>query len=94
MLEFSSAFAGTLDVRRTGGHAEANIAIGKTAPGKKWLTIYLIETEPEYRRKGEARKLIRELREFAEKHKMQFAAWCPMNEAAENLFKKEGVRIV
>lgn len=94
MLEFQSDFAGTINARLSNGHSVANIAIGETSSGKKWLTIYLIETEPEYRRQGEATKLIRELRKLADKNKMEFAAWCPMNEAAENLFKKEGVEIV
>ena len=78
--------------RLEGGHCTANVGCG-IENGKRWMTIYLIWTQLEYRRQGEATRLVNALKEFCEKSNSELAAWCPMDERSEGLFKKCGIPV-
>ena len=81
------------NVKLTGGHSVANVGYGVDEAGK-WMTIYLIQTEAKFRRQGEATRLVEALKEYCAERGVRLAAWCPMNERSEGLFKKTGVEIV
>ena len=80
------------DVMLEGGHSCANVGCG-IEKGKKWMTIYIIDTDPKHRRQGEATRLIDTLKAYCQKGDVELAAWCPMNDAAEKLFEKMKVKV-
>ena len=82
-LLYRESFAGSYDVRLVDGHCVANAGIGKD-----WLTIYVIETEPEYRRQGEATRLLTAIKERCAKTDRELTLWCPMGEEIIRLCKK------
>ena len=74
-----------------GGHCHAVIAVGVEA-GKRWATVYLIETQKEYRNRGECQKLLIALKKLFEKLNANFAVWCPMNDTMEYICKKLSIK--
>ena len=74
-------------------HSTAVVAVG-VEDGKKWATVYEIETLPDHRGKGECTKLLKKLKEYADKGGYKFALWCPMNPTIEHICKKVGVETV
>lgn len=79
----------TYDFRLNGGHCQVNAGVGKD-----WLTVYLIKTESAYQSKGEATKLLKELKERCENTNRKMLLFCPMNEAVEHLCKKLDIEII
>lgn len=82
-LQYRESLGGTYDLRLEGGHCAANAGIGDD-----WLTIYAIETEQEYRRQGEATRLLNEIKERCAKTGRTLRVWYPMNSKMEDLCKK------
>ena len=82
-LQYRESMGGSYDLRLADGHCVANAGIGKD-----WLTIYVIETEPEYRRQGEATRLLTEIKERCAKTGRELTLWCPMGEEITKLCKK------
>lgn len=82
-LQYRESLGGTYDLRLEGGHCVANAGIGDD-----WLTIYIIETEQEYRRQGEAKRLINEIKERCANTGRTLRIWHPMDFKMENLCKK------
>ena len=83
ILQYKRDMAGTYTFRLKGGHAIANAGIGSD-----WFTVYLIETEPEYRRQGEATRLLEELKLRCRNTGRAMRIWHPMNLAAKRLCEK------
>lgn len=83
------SFGGTYDFKLEGGHAFANVAIGDD-----WATVYLVETEPEYRNKGEATKLLAALKEKMEEKGKTFRLWAPMNDTITGICKKLDIEMI
>lgn len=83
VLQYRESIGGSYDLRLADGHCVANAGIGKD-----WLTIYVIETEPEYRRQGEATRLLKEIKERCAKTGRELTLWCPMGEDIIKLCKK------
>lgn len=83
VLLYRESMGGSYDIKLADGHCVANAGIGKD-----WLTIYVIETEPEYRRQGEATRLIKEIKSRCAATGRTLKVWEPMSEAMENLCKK------
>lgn len=82
-LQYRESLGGSYDVRLEGGHCVANIGLGTD-----WCTIYLIETELEYRRQGEATRLINELTKRCANTGRTLRVWHPMDFKMEDLCKK------
>lgn len=82
-LQYRESLGGSYDLRLEGGHCVANAGIGGD-----WLTVYVIETEPEYRRQGEATRLLEELKKRCDNTGRHLRIWQPMNIWMENLCKK------
>lgn len=82
-LQYRESMGGSYDLRLADGHCVANAGIGKD-----WLTIYVIETEPEYRRQGEATRLLNEIKERCANTGRTLRVWHPMNPKMEDLCKK------
>lgn len=70
------------------GHCVAIVA-----RGKGWLTVYSIETEYEYRKKGECQRLLKRLKEDSGKYNLKFGLWCPMNKTIEHICEKLGIEM-
>ena len=87
LMRRNSAF-GTYDFKLDNGHCVANVGIGKD-----WLTVYLIETEEGFRNRGEARKLLEELKNVCGKKGKVMYLWCPMNKAVKHLCESIGIKI-
>lgn len=83
------AFGGTYDFKLEDGHAFANVAIGDD-----WATVYLVETDPKYRNRGEATKLLAALKKKMEEKGKTFRLWAPMNDVILGICKKLDIEIV
>ena len=57
-------------------------------------TVYLVETEPEYRNKGEATKLLAALKEKMEEKGKTFRLWAPMNDTITGICKKLDIEMI
>ena len=79
---------GTYDIMLDGGHCVANC--GK---GKDWLTIYLVETDPQYRNQGEATRLLTRIKQVCESNNLELRLWCPMNKTIEHICEKIGIEM-
>lgn len=73
MIQYRDSIFGTKDVRLKGGHCQANCAIGED-----FFTVLLIHTEEKYQNKGEAQKLLLELKKYADEHGQAFRVWAPL----------------
>lgn len=62
--------------------------------GKDWFTVYLIETEPAHRNKGEAQELLKVLKEKAEEKGQEFRLFCPMNPIIEHICEKLNIEMI
>lgn len=82
-LQYKKSLGDTYDLRLEGGHCVANAGIGID-----WLTIYIIKTDPEYRRQGEATRLLEELKKRCNNTGRDLKIWQPMSIEMENLCKK------
>lgn len=83
------SMGGTYDFKLEDGHAFANVAIGDD-----WATVYLIETDPEYRGKGEATKLLLALKKKMESKGKQFRLWAPMNDVIIHICEKHNIEVI
>lgn len=82
-LLYRESMGGSYDIKLADGHCIVNAGIGKD-----YLTIYVIETEPEYRRQGEATRLLTEIKERCANTGRQLTLWCPMSDEIIRLCKK------
>lgn len=87
-LVFREAFSETYDIKLDDGFCVANCGIGKD-----WLTVYLIETHPEHRGKGEAQRLLRKLKTRCEQTGRILRVWCPMNDVIKHICTKLNIEI-
>lgn len=87
LMQKESIF-GTYDFKLDDGHCVANVGIGED-----WLTVYLIETEEGFRGRGEARKLLEEIKNVCDKKGKLMYMWCPMNKAVGHLCESIGIKI-
>lgn len=88
-LLYKTDIGGTCTFRLKDGHTIANAGVGSD-----WLTIYVIETDPTYRKQGEATKLLEELKRMCENTGREMAIWCPMNPIVKHLCEKLNLKIV
>lgn len=77
------SFNGTFDVKLTDGHCFANCGIGKD-----WFTVYIVETDHDYRNKGECQKLLEALIEYTTYKGLKFGIFCPMNDTIRHIADK------
>lgn len=82
------SFNGTIDIKLEDGHCFANCG-----HGEDWLTVYIIETDPDYRNKGECQKLLKALVEFSTRKQLKFGIYCPMNDAIRHIVDKLQISI-
>lgn len=87
-LLFRNGFNGTFDVKLSDGHCYANCA-----SGKDWFTVYIIETDPEYRNRGECQKLLETLIEYTEFNGLKFGIYCPMNDTIRHIADKLKIEV-
>lgn len=83
------SLGGSYDFRLDDGFCVANCGIGKD-----WCTVYLLETHPEHRGKGEAQKLLEALKARCEQTNRKFRVWYPMNDLAEHICSKLGIEVI
>lgn len=82
-IKYRESIFGTKDVRLKDGLCEANCAIGKD-----YFTVLLIHTPERYRNRGEAQRLLLELKARAEKQGQAFRVWAPLTTAMIHICKK------
>lgn len=70
----------------------AIVAKGTDKDGR-WMTVYQIETDPEYRNKGECQRLLRDLKEGCDKNGVRFGLWCPMNDVIKHITEKLKIKV-
>lgn len=83
------SLGGSYDFRLDDGFCVANCGIGKD-----WCTVYLLETHPEHRGKGEAQKLLKFLQEKCKQTNRKFRVWYPMNDKVEHICSKLGIEVI
>jgi len=88
-LSYRESLGGSYDVRLNDGFCVANCGIGED-----WCTVYLIETVPEYRGKGEAQRLLKELQRRCKRTGRKLRLWCPMNEKIEYICEKLKIEVI
>ena len=88
-LQFRKSLGGSYDFKLDDGFCVANCGIGKD-----WCTVYLLETHPEHRGKGEAQKLLKFLQEKCKQTNRKFRVWYPMNDKVEHICSKLGIEVI
>ncbi|MBR6166427.1 hypothetical protein IKQ65_02225 [Candidatus Saccharibacteria bacterium] len=86
-IEYRDSIFGTVDIRLKGGHCEANCAVGKD-----YFTVLLIHTHEQYQGKGEAQRLLLELRKRAEENGQTFRVWAPLTHTMIHICQKLDIK--
>lgn len=79
---------GTHDFRLSDGHCLANAAMGDD-----WFTVYLLKTDDGYEGKGEASRIMAELKRRCDKTGRIMRVWCPMDRRVVHICEKLSVEI-
>lgn len=79
----------TFNFKLEGGHCLANCAMGDD-----WFTVYLVETLPNHRNKGECTRLLKALKDKAEEKGQEFRLFCPMNPIIEHICEKLNIEMI
>ena len=77
---------GTYDFRLSDGHCLANVAMGDD-----WLTVYLLKTDEGHEGKGEASRIMAELKRRCDKAGRIMRVWCPMDKRVVHICEKLGI---
>lgn len=85
-LLFQPSIFGTIDFRLPDGHCLANAGVGAD-----WLTVYLLKTDDGYEGKGEASRIMAELKRYCDKTGKTMRVWCPMDKRVDHICKKLGI---
>lgn len=72
-------------------HCTATVAVGEDANGG-WATVYDISTLPPFRGRGECQKLLKTLKDAADRNGRRFRLWCPMNKTIEHICQKLAIQ--
>lgn len=72
-------------------HCVATVAVGEDANGG-WATVYDISTLPPFRGRGECQKLLKTLKDAADRNGRRFRLWCPMNKTIEHICQKLAIQ--
>ena len=72
-------------------HCRAIVYEGKKL-GKKWATVAMIETAPEFRNQGEATELMLFLKKYYKLQKATFGGTVALNPAMQAVYEKTGVK--
>ena len=88
-LMWRESMGGSYDVKLDDGHCIANVGAGKN-----WLTVYLIETEPKFRKQGEATRLLKALQDVCSRNDAVLRVWCPLNGTMGQICAKLNIEIV
>lgn len=84
-----SFMEGAYNFKLEGGHCLVNAGVGDD-----WFTIYLIETSPLHRGKGEAQALLKAIKEKCEEKGQELRLFCPMNPIIEHICEKLGIEMI
>jgi len=63
------------------------------AIGDDWFTVYLIQTDQGHEGKGEASRLMTELKRRCDKNGRVMRVWCPMSEKIVHICEKLGIEM-
>lgn len=61
--------------------------------GRKWATVYQVETDPRYRNNGYCQALLSKLKNVFEVRGYDFALWCPMNDTIKHIVEKLEIKV-
>lgn len=80
---------GTYNFRLENGMCFVNAGVGED-----WVTIYLIETHPKYRNRGEAQKLLESLKLECDTKGKVLRLFAPMNPIIEHICNKLNIEVI
>lgn len=80
---------GCYNFKLEGGNCLANAGVGED-----WFTVYLIETNPAHRNKGEAQELLKAIKAKCEEKGKKLRLFCPMNPIIEHICEKLDIEII